>query len=335
MKKYKLLKISLLITGAFIQGSFVSAIQAADSQAADDTEENTVTITGSRIKRTEAEGSLPVTTFTLEELTTQGITSAEQMMLQMNINANGNLNLASNAGIVSGSERGNNGASSADLRGQGPASTLVLLNGRRVATHGMKGRSVDLNSIPFSAIERVEVLRDGASAVYGTDAIGGVVNFILKKDYEGINASAFADITEAGGGDIFRYNIMGGFGDLNSDGYNIMATLSLKDNQILRGSDRDFTSTFQPDRGLSPDTRGTPFASLNDRWNNPNDPTSHYFQDRLMLQQFVFHRVTRMDLKYHFQIVRPNLRYNDNHHLIQIQIHLRHEIFQQNNPSRQ
>ncbi|MCP4123754.1 MAG: TonB-dependent receptor, partial [Bacteroidetes bacterium] len=269
-------KIVLMVAGALANSVMLSSTQAEEANATDD-DENKVVITGSRIKRTEAEGALPVTTFTLDELLTQGITSAEQMMLQMNINANGNLNLASNAGIVSGSERGNNGASSADLRGQGPASTLVLLNGRRVATHGMKGRSVDLNSIPFSAIERVEVLRDGASAVYGTDAIGGVVNFILKKDYEGINTSVFADITEAGGGDIFRYNIMGGFGDLNNDGYNVMATISLKENQILHGSDRDFTSTFQPDRGLSPDTRGTPFASVNDRWNNPNDPTSSHY----------------------------------------------------------
>ncbi len=277
MKNYKFYKTVLLAAGVLTLSSALPVLHAAEDANATDEDENKVVITGSRIKRTDAEGAMPVTTFTLDELLTQGITSAEQMMLQMNINANGNLNLASNAGIVTGSERGNNGASSADLRGQGPASTLVLLNGRRVATHGMKGRSVDLNSIPFSAIERVEVLRDGASAVYGTDAIGGVVNFILKKDFEGINTSVFADITEAGGGDIFRYNIMGGFGDLNSDGYNVMATLSLKENQILRGSDRDFTSTFQPDRGLSPDTRGTPFASVNDRWNNPNDPTSSHY----------------------------------------------------------
>jgi len=214
MKYIKFSKIALVVAGALTQGLVLPMVQAAEEDQADD-DENKVIVTGSRIKRTDAEGSLPITTFTLEDLTKQGITSAEQMMLQLNINSNGSLNLASNAGIVGGTERGNNGASSADLRGQGPGSTLVLLNGRRIATHGMKGRSVDLNSIPFSAIERVEVLRDGASAVYGTDAIGGVINFILKKDFEGISASAFADITDAGGGDIFRYNLMGGFGDLN------------------------------------------------------------------------------------------------------------------------
>ncbi|MCP4411669.1 MAG: TonB-dependent receptor [Gammaproteobacteria bacterium] len=277
MKNHKFYKNILLLAGALANSMMVSSTLAAEDANATDGDENKMVITGSRIKRTEAEGALPVTTFTLEELTTQGISSAEQMMLQLNISSNSVINLASSPGIVTGSERGNNGASSADLRGQGSESTLVLLNGRRVASHGMKGRAVDLNSIPFFALERVEVLRDGASAVYGTDAIGGVVNFILKKDYEGIDASAFADITEAGGGNIFRYNIMAGFGDLNSEGYNVMATLSLKENQILRGNERDFTSTFQPDRGLSPDTRGTPFASVNDRWDNPNDPTSSHY----------------------------------------------------------
>jgi len=95
-------------------------------------------------------------------------------MSYLNVSGNGSDNLASNVGIVTGvDQRGNNGVSGANLRGQGADATLVLLNGRRVAAHGLKGRVVDLNSIPFAAIERVEVLRDGASAIYGTDAIGG------------------------------------------------------------------------------------------------------------------------------------------------------------------
>ncbi|MFC7159045.1 TonB-dependent receptor plug domain-containing protein [Pseudidiomarina halophila] len=140
-----------------------------------------IQVTGSSIKRTAMEGDLPLTVISREDIDAQGITTAEQLMLQLNVASNSNDNLSSNTGIVSGEERGNNGASTANLRQQGSGSTLVLLNGRRTATHGLKGRSVDLNSIPFSAIERVEILRDGASAVYGTDAIGGVINFILKK----------------------------------------------------------------------------------------------------------------------------------------------------------
>jgi iron complex outermembrane receptor protein len=68
---------------------------------------------------------------------------------------------------------------------QGAGATLVLLNGRRVSSHGLNGGVVDLNQIPFAAIERVEVLKDGASAIYGTDAVGGVINFILKNELPG------------------------------------------------------------------------------------------------------------------------------------------------------
>jgi iron complex outermembrane recepter protein len=221
-----------------------------------------ITVTGTRIKRAAAEESLPITSFTKEEIDQQGITSAEQLLMTLNIAGNSSDNLASNAGIVSEEQRGNNGVSGANLRGQGADATLVLLNGRRVATHGLKGRAVDLNSIPFAAIERVEVLRDGASAIYGTDAIGGVINFITKRDFQGAEASAFVDVTEDGGGDIYRTSVLFGHGDLDSDGWNAFGTLSVKRNTILRGDDRDFSNTFQARRGLSPDTRGTPFATV-------------------------------------------------------------------------
>ncbi len=276
----KLNKIALVLAMAGIGSGFSHYTYAqSDADLVDENgnEIEKISVTGSSIKRTALEGDLPLTIISKEEIDAAGITSAEQLLLQLNIASNSNDNLASNAGIVGGEERGNNGASSANLRQQGVGSTLVLLNGRRVATHGFKGRSVDLNSLPFAAIERVEILRDGASAVYGTDAIGGVINFILRKDYQGAQISVFADQTEAGGGDIYRFNVLAGTGDLNSDGYNIMGSLSYKDAQILRGIDRDFTDTFRPELGLSPDTRGAPFASINDRWSSPNDPTSNHY----------------------------------------------------------
>lgn len=221
-----------------------------------------VTVTGSRIKRVEIEQALPITSITKQEIDAQGITSAEQLLMYLNIASNGSDNLASNAGIVQDTLRGDNGVSGANLRGQGSDATLVLLNGRRVATHGLKGRAVDLNSIPFAAIERVEVLRDGASAIYGTDAIGGVINFITKRDYQGAQVTGFVDVTEEGGGNVYRSSLLFGHGDLDKDGWNAFGTLSVKRNTILRGDDRDFSNTFQPDRGLSPDTRGTPFATV-------------------------------------------------------------------------
>ncbi|RZJ83381.1 MAG: TonB-dependent receptor, partial [Massilia sp.] len=221
-----------------------------------------VEITGSSIKRIAKEGALPLEIITAKQLEAQGIVTAEQLIATLNVNGNGSDNLASNADVTSGAQRGNNGASSANLRGQGADSTLVLLNGRRIATHGMKGSAVDLNSIPMAAVDRVEVLKDGASAIYGTDAIGGVINFILKKNYKGLETQAFVDVTEAGGSEIGRASITGGWGDLQTDGWNVLATFAHSENKALRGDQRDFVNTFQPDRGVSVDTRGSPSGNV-------------------------------------------------------------------------
>ena len=221
-----------------------------------------ITITGSSIKRIASETSLPIQTITRAELDRQGILSAEQLIADLNINGNGLDNLAGNADVVNGAARGNNGATSANLRGQGSNATLILLNGRRVASHGLNGGQVDLNQIPFSAVERVEILKDGASSIYGTDAVGGVINFILRANYSGLRVAGTADVTQHGGGNIFRTSLVGGIGDIDRDGWNLLGTLMLSDTRRLDGRDRDFVNTFQPERGLSPDTRGTPFATV-------------------------------------------------------------------------
>ncbi|MFM9029899.1 MAG: TonB-dependent receptor plug domain-containing protein, partial [Opitutaceae bacterium] len=199
--------------------------------------------TGSHSTRVEGEGALPVVSLKPEEMEFRGITSVEQMLMELNINSNGLDNLASNADVVAGQQRGNNGATSANLRMQGAGATLILLNGRRVSSHGLNGGVVDLNQIPFSAIERVEVLKDGASAIYGTDAVGGVINFIVKTNYQGLAASAAADVTEDGGANIFRYSLVGGWGDINRDGFNLMTSVSLSNSTALRGDQRDFVNT--------------------------------------------------------------------------------------------
>lgn len=225
-------------------------------------EGNEVLITGSRIKQDPAKSALPLEIFTTEDFTREGINSPEQLVSLLSTNGNGADNLASNTDVVSGAQRGTNGLSAANLRGQGSAATLVLLNGRRIAAHGLQGSAVDVNQIPFAAIERVEVLKDGASAIYGTDAIGGVMNFITKTDFEGLALNGFTDITERGDSPIYRLSATAGYGDLKSDGFNIMAAVSKSWNGILRGSKRDFVNGDQPDRGLSVDTRGTPIATM-------------------------------------------------------------------------
>ncbi|GAB3458748.1 TonB-dependent receptor [Massilia terrae] len=251
--------------------ALIGAVGPAMAQTTADTPADTTTqpqkiqrveILGSSIKRIAKEGALPVEIITRKQLEEQGIVTAEEAIAVLNINGNGSDNLASNADVTSGAQRGNNGASSANLRGQGSDSTLVLLNGRRVATHGMKGSAVDLNSIPMAAVERIEVLKDGASAVYGTDAIGGVINFVLKKNYHGLEAQVFEDKDQHPGGNIYRATITGGWGDLDEQGWNVLVAGSHTYNQALRGNQRDFVNTFQPNRGLSVDTRGTPFGTV-------------------------------------------------------------------------
>ena len=221
-----------------------------------------IEITGSNIKRVQDEGALPVQVITRKDIERRGVTSVEELMMTISANGTGADNLSSNVGIQLGTtDRNNNGNSSANLRGLGASSTLVLLNGRRISNHGAKGNAVDLSSIPLSAIERVEVLKDGASAIYGTDAIGGVINFILRKDYKGLEMSAGADVTQGGGGNIYRVNMLGGMGDLAKDRFNVMGALTFDRHEMLAGTQRSFHNGFQPDRGLSPDTTGTNFAT--------------------------------------------------------------------------
>ena len=225
-----------------------------------------VEITGSSIKRIQKEGALPIQLISREDILRAGITSAEQLVASLSGNGNGIDNMTTNQGgdfLNSTADRAhNNGASGASLRGLGAQYTLVLLNGRRISTHGLNGKSVDLNSVPLAAVDRVEILKDGASAIYGTDAIGGVINFILRKDYQGLEATLFSDTTQHGGGNIYRGSMLFGIGDLSSDKFNLMASLTYDTNDRLRGSQRDFHKGFQPDRGLAIDTTGTPYATI-------------------------------------------------------------------------
>jgi iron complex outermembrane receptor protein len=221
-----------------------------------------VEITGSSIKRVAKEGALPVQVISFDQLQKQGITSAEQLMRVISANGTGADNPTSGNNVFGpDADRVSGGASFASFRGLGPNSTLVLINGRRAPTHGKSGKAVDLNSIPMAAISRIEILKDGASAIYGTDAIGGVMNIILRTDYQGVEASAYTNVTEAGGGNIHRGSLVAGTGDLETDGFNIMGSASFTKNERLDSRQRSFANGFQPGRGLSPDTTGTPYAN--------------------------------------------------------------------------
>lgn len=159
--------------------------------AQDDMEElDLVTVTGSLIPRSETAleaNPIPVDIVTSEDIQSSGYSTAAELLQQMSVNNGGAVPTANNGtGFTPG-------ASSVSLRGLGPETSLVLINGRRVAPYptGTGGTTafVDLNTIPLAAIERIEVLKDGASATYGADAVAGVVNIITKSDYVGAETS--------------------------------------------------------------------------------------------------------------------------------------------------
>ena len=274
--------------------ALIGAVSPAFAQqAASQQPMQRVEITGSSIRRINLEGALPVQTITLDQLDKQGINNAEQLMTLISANGTGADNMTSGNNVFGAdSDRVSGGGSFASLRGLGPSGTLVLINGRRIAGYGLSSKAVDLNTIPLAAIARVEVLKDGASAIYGTDAVGGVINFILKTDFEGVQASASGNFTEAGGGATRRLGLTAGKGRLDTDRYNVMFALGHDKNDRLDSSQRSFSNGYQPQRGLSPDTTGTPVANqltgagsaLGTGFKMPGDPNTYLQAGLLSLQ---------------------------------------------------
>lgn len=224
---------------AFGGGLLVGALPAAAQEA------QRIEITGSSIKRVDAETALPVTVLKREDIERTGATTAQDLVNMLPSNFFG-ATTAQNVGAT------NAVGPTANLRALGAKYTLVLLNGRRVANFALGNSPVDLNSIPLSAIERIEVLRDGASAVYGADAIAGVINFILRKDYQGIEGTIYATKVDQGGGDTKSINITGGFGDLATQKFNVLISANSEKDDRLKATQRAFGSTAnRPDLGIN------------------------------------------------------------------------------------
>jgi iron complex outermembrane receptor protein len=199
-----------------------------------------VEITGSSIKRVEAEGALPVQVVTREDIARSGVTSVEQLLQTVSATS-------TSGGLVASQGAGLSiyGRSEVSLRGLSSERTLVLVNGRRVAAFaGGGGAAVNVSAIPLGAIDRIEVLKDGASSIYGSDAMGGVINFILSKNYQGLGLDAtYGTPTRSGGGQNTRVNLVGGLGDLSKDRYNVTVSASFEKERQLRSIDRKFAAT--------------------------------------------------------------------------------------------
>ncbi len=213
---------------------------AASAQQPQTTER--VEITGSSIKRIEGETALPVQILTREDIQRTGAANVEQLMQTIAANSSSGAIIASSAsGATTLSLSG------ISLRGLTSIRTLVLINGRRVSPYGYgftnDSVSVDVNSIPFAAIDRVEILKDGASAIYGSDAIAGVVNFILRKDFRGLEVSGEYGEARQGSAASGRASAAYGVGDLSKDRFNVLGVLSFQKEKALFGRDRKFASS--------------------------------------------------------------------------------------------
>jgi len=216
----------------------VSASLAAPALAQTPQSVNRIEVTGSAIKRIDGETALPVTVITREDIDRSGAVGTEDLLRR----------ITSSTAMMSDTNQGVGYAvSNANLRGLGASSTLVLLNGRRLANHafgsiggfGGTPTAVDLNSIPFSAIDRVEVLRDGASAIYGTDAVGGVINFITRTDYRGAEVSAnYGRPEKSYGGTEQGATGVYGVGDLSKQGWNVLITGRVQYNKSVAAIDQ-------------------------------------------------------------------------------------------------
>jgi iron complex outermembrane receptor protein len=244
-------------------GSLAIAALPAMAQSQTDQAPQRVEITGSAIKRVDAETAVPVTVLKVDDLKAQGLTTVEQIVSTLTANQSSQAT-AQAVGLSTG------GVSLVDLRGLGANKTLVLLNGRRIANSSFDGSAPDLNMIPMATLERVEVLRDGASALYGTDAVGGVINFITRKDYQGGTFSLGYDQPEHGGGTQYSANAGFGFGSLDDQGFNVFGFVDYQKQDHISGTDRDYNTRFPG--GISKSTSPANFYQDPKTVGNPDAP---------------------------------------------------------------
>ena len=217
----------------------VYAQQAAPAIAAQKVDR--IEVTGSNIKRIEGESANPVQVITRQDIERSGAASVNDV-LQRITGAGGGLDDRFTNGFAPG-------GGSLNLRGLGFNSTLILINGRRLPTYpfaqqvGTAQGFNDINNIPLAAVERIDILKDGASAVYGADAVAGVVNVILRQDYKGLEVSAGAGRSSRGDGQSYNAALTAGFGSLASDRFNVLVGANISTRDQIFSRDRPWAKT--------------------------------------------------------------------------------------------
>ena len=228
-------KLSRSVLIAF-SGSAALASGSLVAQPVQTQELQRVEITGTNIRRTDAETASPVQVITKQDIEQSGKATVAEYLQTLTSDGQGSVPFTYGRGFSGATSSG------ISLRGLGANATLVLINGRRVATavlaDDFQRSYVDLNQIPLEAVDRIEVLKDGASAIYGSDAVAGVVNIILKKSFNGTVAKLTYGVSQKRDGNEPRAAITHGFGDLAKDGYNVLLNFELSKRDAIYYRDR-------------------------------------------------------------------------------------------------
>lgn len=229
------------------QAAPASTFPAAERQA-DGTAESTIVVTGTNLRG--APPTSQVITIGRAEIERSGSSSVDQLMRQLPQNFQGGVNQENFRVVGAGADPTENGAG-INLRGLGQRATLVLVNSRRLAPSGA-GSFVDVSLIPLSAVERIEILTDGASAIYGSDAVGGVVNLILRDRFDGVETLVQAGTATRGDGDQLQLAATAGTG---WEGGRALISYEFRAEDEIVARDRPFTINLAPDTSLFPRER--------------------------------------------------------------------------------
>jgi iron complex outermembrane receptor protein len=266
LKSMPLAIASVIATGALSMAAINPAMAQTTSAATNEASATAapapqrVVVTGSLISRTDTETGTPVQIITAADIQKSGKTSIAEILSDLAANGAGTLGTGFSGAFA-------NGASGISLRGLTVGATLVLLDGHRVAPYALGDDAqrsfVDVSNIPFDAIESIEILKAGASSLYGSDAVAGVVNIKLKKNFQGTRFAAEGGNTQHGGGKTQRASLSSGIGDIDTDGYNVFATAEWRHQGAIKVADRagnDWDTRDWRSRGGNDLTLGVPTA---------------------------------------------------------------------------
>ncbi|GGF72698.1 TonB-dependent receptor domain-containing protein [Alteromonas lipolytica] len=237
-KLAKSVKLAFALSAASAALIAPNTVLAQESSEVDEASVEKIQVTGSRIRKIEFASNAPIATVGEQEFEMTATVNTESLLNTMPQVVPGLDRTSNNPG---------NGTATADLRGLGANRTLVLVNGKRVTPTTASG-VVDINAIPTAMIENVEVLTGGASAVYGSDAISGVINFILKDDFEGVDASVGYESTEEGDAGIWNADLTIG-GNFDDGKGNVVFNMAYTSREDLFQGDRSFANTALFDDG--------------------------------------------------------------------------------------